>query len=78
MEEKLKLPDLPKSDDVFWEGAEIHCGLLMKEDPNEKHYFIRTSGRQAQCRLCDWGFELDPGDYLIDGHLFNKSGKFVI
>lgn len=73
-----KLNDLPISTDKFWEGAEIHMGLVVKDDPNETHFFIRTSGRQAQCKQCDWGFELDPGDKIKDGHLYDKSGKLVI
>lgn len=78
MEIKTKLDDLPESNDKFWEHAEIHTGLLVKDDPNEKHYFVRTSGRQAQCNLCDWGFELDPGDRIEEGHLYTKKGKLVI
>lgn len=73
-----QLDDLPESNDKFWEYAEIHTGLLIKDDPNEKHFFVRTSGRQAQCNLCDWGFELDPGDRIENGHLYNKKGKLVI
>jgi len=78
MENKQKLDDLPQSDDKFWEGAEIHMGLVTKDDPADVHYFVRTTGRQAQCRGCDWGFELDPGDWIEDGHLYTKEGKLVI
>jgi len=78
METKQKLDDLPPSDDKFWEGAEIHMGLVAKDNPNEIHYFVRRSGRQAQCKNCDWGFELDPGDQIIDGHLYTKEGELVI
>jgi len=73
-----KLNDLPESNDEFWEGAEIHMGLLKKDDPSDIHYFERTTGRQAQCKNCDWGFELDPGDRIEDGHLYTKEGKLVI
>jgi hypothetical protein len=53
MDQKSKLNDLPVSTDEFWEGAEIHMGLVLKDDPDEVHYFVRTSGRQAQCKHCD-------------------------
>jgi len=75
-----KLPDLPASSDGdFWLEAEIHTGLIPEEiNKGGEHYFVRTTGRQAQCQHCDWGFELDPGDKIIDGHLYNKKGKLVI
>ncbi len=85
---KPKLPELPPSEDKdFWLEAEIHTGLegLTKEEADkkvkedkDKHYFVRTTGRQAQCTHCDWGFELDPGDKIIDGHLYDKNGTLVI
>jgi len=85
---KVKLDDLPRSDDKdFWLDAEIHTGIegltieeakKKVEEEKEKHYFVRTTGRQAQCTHCDWGFELDPGDKIIDGHLYNKKGKLII
>lgn len=78
MEIKQKLDDLPESTDKFWEGSEIHMGLVAKDNPLDIHFFIRTSGRQAQCKNCDWGFELDPGDRIEEGHLYTKEGKLVI
>jgi hypothetical protein len=79
METKQKLDDLPKSEDKdFWLDAEIHMGLIAKENPLDIHYFVRVSGRQAQCKNCDWGFELDPGDRIENGHLYERTGKLVI
>ena len=75
-----KLPNLPPSEDKdFWLEAEIHTGLLPEEvNKGGEHYFVRTTGRQAQCNHCGWGFELDPGDKVVDGHLYDKKGKLVI
>ena len=91
MEQKLskaKLDDLPGSENKdFWLDAEIHTGLKgltieeakkSAEEEKEKHYFVRTTGRQAQCTHCGWGFELDPGDKIVDGHLYDKTGKLII
>ncbi len=82
---KAKLDGLPGSEDKdFWLDAEIHTGIEgltieeAKKKVEEKHYFVRTTGRQAQCQHCDWGFELDPGDKIIDGHLYDRQGKLVI
>ena len=76
---KRNLADLPPSEDKdFWLDAEIHSNLVPQETKEEAHYFIRTTGRQAQCQHCDWGFELDPGDKIIDGHLYDKKGILII
>ncbi len=82
--QNIRLPDLPPSDDAdFWLEAEIHTNLeginkVNVEEGRDKHYFVRTSGRQAQCKHCDWGFELDPGDKIENGHLYDKKGQLVI
>ena len=83
-----KLDALPPSEDGdFWLEAEIHTGLTVlhtseaakqAEENRTKHYFVRTTGRQAQCNHCDWGFELDPGDKIENGHLYDKKGTLVI
>jgi hypothetical protein len=77
---RTNLAELPESGDKdFWLDAEIHTGLTPQEVKKEEaHYFVRVTGRQAQCKHCDWGFELDPGDKIIDGHLYDKTGKLVI
>lgn len=74
----MKLDDLPASDNKeFWGDADIH-----KAEPrnmfDQKHYFERVAGHQAQCNHCFWGFELNAGDQIIDGHLFDKKGKKVL
>lgn len=71
------LPDLPSSDDEIWEGADKH-----KLEPanlfDQNHYFERIAGHQAQCRHCFWGFQLDSGDKIVEGHLFDRTGKKVL
>jgi hypothetical protein len=77
---KGRLESLPSSNDTdFWAEADVHTGIepkVMFLDQN--HYFERVSGHQAMCRHCDWGFQLDPGDKIIDGHLFDRTGKKVL
>lgn len=77
---KNRLPELPSSDDKkFWSEAEIHTGLIPEPVVvGGAHYFIRKTAKQAQCTHCEWGFELDPGDSIEDGHLYDKKGKLVI
>jgi hypothetical protein len=77
---KASLDDLPSSNDTeFWAEADIHTGIVPHDELSETgHYFERVTGHQAQCRHCDWGFQLDTGDKIIDGHLYTKEGKFVI
>ena len=75
-----KLPDLPPSSDGdFWLEAEIHTGIVPEAvNQGGTHYFERISGHQAYCKHCNWGFQLDSGDKIVDGHLFDKKGKLVI
>jgi len=85
---KANLDNLPESGDSdFWLDAEIHTGIKTTtqgeadkqvREEKDKHYFVRTTGREAQCTHCDWGFELDPGDKIEDGHLYDKNGKLII
>ncbi len=76
-----KLDDLPStSDQEFWKDADVHTNIK----PEKVHFFDRPhvleriAGHQAQCSHCDWGFQLDAGDKIIEGHLYDKTGKKVI
>lgn len=72
------LADLPSSDDQeFWANADMHR-VEPKNLFDQLHFFIRIAGHQAQCNHCWWGFQLEPGDKVIDGHLFNRDGKRVL
>lgn len=75
---KQALDDLPPSEDKeFWAEADMH-----KVEPrnmfDQTHFFIRVYGHQAQCTHCHWGFQLDPGDKVIEGHLFNVKNEKII
>lgn len=75
---KQTLEDLPESRNEFWDG-EVNV-VKVEEKPflKQAHFFERTRGHQAQCNHCDWGFELDPGDRIENGHLYTKKGKKVL
>ncbi len=75
---KQNLDDLPGSSDKFWKDADVHTGITPTRMFDDNHYFVRIAGHQAQCTHCDWGFQLDPGDKIVDGHLFDKTGKKVL
>ncbi len=73
------LDDLPESSDKeFWGEAEVHTNLTPQIMFDSSHYFKRVSGHEAYCDHCGWGFALDPGDKVKDGHLFSRDGKLVI
>ncbi len=81
------LDPLPETKSKFWKDAEVHTELTWQTSSEaeeevrstlKKHYFERIPGHQAQCRHCDWGFQLDWGDKIKDGHLYNKNGELVI
>lgn len=76
---KQKLDDLPETSNEFWKYADVHTNIQPKVHFfDQNHYFLRVPNHQAQCSHCDWGFQLDPGDKIIEGHLFNKEGKKVL
>ena len=77
--QRKKLDDLPESGNKFWDYAEIHTGIVPHDwMQNHLHHFEKVTGHQAYCQGCGWGFELDPGDKIRDGHLYDNKGKLVI
>ena len=73
-----KLESLPGNESKFWEEADIHANLIPHHEFNEDgHYFVRVSGNSAQCKKCNWGFDLEIGDEIKDGHLYNYD-KIII
>lgn len=76
---RKNLDDLPGSESDFWKDAEVHSNLIPHTEFSETgHYFVQVTGREAQCRNCNWGFALDKGDRIEDGHLYDDKGKLVI
>lgn len=82
----MKLADLPGSEDKeFWGDAEINTNIKLRsfsgsshdELSRDGHYFERIKGMQVLCKHCDWGFDLESGDEIKDGHLFSR-GELVI
>jgi hypothetical protein len=77
--DKVQLDDLPESSNKeFWGEAEINTNLTPQKMFDETHTFRRVSGHEAYCDHCGWGFALDPGDKIKDGHLYTKEEKLVI
>jgi hypothetical protein len=76
----MNLDPLPPSGDKeFWGDAEVNVVTPQKVGFfDQPHFFIRRTGHEAQCTHCDWGFALDPGDKIKDGHLYDRSGKLVL
>jgi hypothetical protein len=80
------LDPLPDTRAEYWKEAEVHQVPWQTKDEAraevkrtlKDHYFIRVSGHQAQCTHCDWGFQLDRGDKIKDGHLYDIDGELVI
>lgn len=78
-ETKTNLDSLPDSSDKeFWGDADVHSNLTPQIVFDNKHYFVRKTGHEAECEHCGWGFALDPGDHVRDGHLYDKDDKLVI
>jgi hypothetical protein len=75
-----ELNDLPESSSEFWDGEKIRIELAEPKVKfaDQPHYFERVKGHQAYCSHCSYGFELDPGDEIRDGHLFDTEGNLII
>ena len=76
---RKKLDDLPENENEMWDKAEVHGNINPQPaHTTGPHFFIRKSGREAQCTHCDWGFALEPGDRIENEHLYDKTSKLVI
>lgn len=76
---KQDLDALPASEDKeFWSEADVHTNIRPVPFFDQAHVLIRIAGHQAQCTHCSWGFQLDPGDKIVDGHLIDRTGKQII
>lgn len=78
--EKIQLDDLPESSNKeFWGEADVHTNITPQQMlDSTSHSFKRVSGHEAYCDHCSWGFALDPGDKIKDGHLYTRDGQLVI
>jgi len=63
-----KLPNLPKSTDKFWEGADKHQ-KDMSNSPTCQHVF-RRKGNELICTNCNIGYYTDGKAYIKNGHIY--------
>ena len=42
-----------------------------------EHYFVRTSGREIECKKCLIGFFVSQGDELKNGHLYRHGSQVI-
>ena len=66
------LPSLPPSKNKFWDGAE------KEQHPSKKrvackHFFIRLTSVEVECKTCHVGFYLNPTWELKEGHIYKTS-----
>lgn len=76
----VRLPDLPTSDDEYWEGANTsrHTARSVKMCPDhgkkvwEKHIgYINNNDGTISCTDCPWGTKI-PGYYkVLDGKIID-------
>lgn len=79
MVQKSNLPDLPGNEDNdFWGDAERYRVVPEATLSDGPHNFAHISRHQAYCGHCGWGFELDMGDKVVDGHVYTRKGRKVI
>ncbi len=56
----VRLPDLPKSDDEYWEGANTFSQKLRPIGLCKEHEYIDNKDGTASCKNCPYGIRL-PG-----------------
>ncbi|MBM4401859.1 MAG: hypothetical protein FJ044_01280 [Candidatus Cloacimonetes bacterium] len=71
-----KLPNLPPSEDKYWNLADKEKIELDKK-PECSHFFEHKTAREVECRNCHIGFYLDIGWIIKNGHIY-KDKQFVI
>ena len=64
-----RLPDLPKSNDKFWQGAKKYRVDLSKPKPKCEHYFEYKGANEVVCKNCNIGFYFTGKEYLKNGKI---------
>lgn len=72
-----KLDSLPKSDDKYWDHADVNIVEEAMPGPTCHHKFVMMSRRQAECKQCRIGYFLDPEMVVKKGHIY-IHGSLVI
>lgn len=70
----LELPNLPASNDKFWDGNKQ---TITPQEKKCNHEFIRRTGKEVICKFCSVGFILSANSTLKDKHIYINN-KFVI
>lgn len=73
----VRLGNLPPSADEFWGGAEKIPVVNEEVYKDCNHYFLLVRAKEAQCKFCNWGIFLGPGDEINDGHLYTGGKKII-
>ena len=76
-----KKPDpLPKSEDGFWDGAEVEKIQLGPSVTCAQgdHVFFRMKQNEAQCQKCPLGYILPPGWDVTGRGRITAFGELVV
>lgn len=75
----MDLPDLPENSDAeFWGDAEKYIVNPKATNSEGPHYFNYDHANGAYCAHCGWGFLLDKGDSISEGHVYDVENHLVI
>ena len=66
--EKGRLPDLPSSNNKFWQGARTFKKEMGEIKPCD-HYFEYRGAREITCKKCNIGYYLLGNERVVDGKL---------
>lgn len=77
MEPNGVLEPLPKNSDPYWKDAEVET-IEIKKTHGCDHHFIHETAQEVSCIKCKVGYWLSIGWKLVDGHIYDKNGDFVI
>lgn len=64
-EDKKQLDELPKDDttETYRVKPSSSCGRGL-------HSLVQISGREVKCSVCNTGYEITPGSYIENGHMY--------
>ena len=71
-----KYHTLPTNDDEFWKGADVKVHTPRRVTCNE-HVFVQVGSMQTECKLCGVGYNLTPGMYVENEHVWH-NGTLVV
>lgn len=71
----VKLPDLPKNDDEYWEDSNTSRHTARKVKLCDEHEYVDNKDGTASCSNCSFGVRLPGYLKILKGKVFDLRRK---